>query len=94
MRSYIPYGVSPAVLLPFDNDLAIDEAAFRKHLRDVAATDGISAITINAHSTEVAGASPNALKLAAANAARGLGTRSMTQSAVHGSPSEGSISTR
>ena len=54
MRSYIPYGVSPAVLLPFDNDLAIDEAAFRKHLRDVAATDGISAITINAHSTEVA----------------------------------------
>jgi hypothetical protein len=38
--------------------------------------------------------SPNALKLAAANAARGLGTRSMTQSAVHGSPSEGSISTR
>ena len=50
MRSYIPYGVSPAVLLPFDNDLAIDEAAFRKHLRDVAATDGISAITINAHS--------------------------------------------
>jgi 4-hydroxy-tetrahydrodipicolinate synthase len=54
MRSYIPYGVSPAVLLPFDNDFAIDEAAFRKHLRDVAATDGISAITINAHSTEVA----------------------------------------
>ena len=57
MRSYIPYGVSPAVLLPFDNDLAIDEAGFRKHLRDVAATDGISAITINAHSTEVASCS-------------------------------------
>jgi 4-hydroxy-tetrahydrodipicolinate synthase len=42
------------VLLPFDNELAIDEASFRRHLRDVAATDGISAITINAHSTEVA----------------------------------------
>jgi 4-hydroxy-tetrahydrodipicolinate synthase len=53
-RSYIPHGVIPAVLLPFDNDLSIDEAAFRKHLRDVAATDGISAVTINAHSTEVA----------------------------------------
>src|SRR5215472_7648107 len=53
-RSYIPHGVIPAVLLPFDNDLSIDEASFRKHLRDVAATDGISAITINAHSTEVA----------------------------------------
>src|SRR5215813_3014301 len=53
-RSYIPHGVIPAVLLPFDNNLEIDEAAFREHLRDVAATDGISAITINAHSTEVA----------------------------------------
>src|SRR5260370_2133696 len=53
-RPYLPHGVIPAVLLPFDNDLAIDEASFRKHLRDVAATEGISAITINAHSTEVA----------------------------------------
>jgi len=53
-KSYIPHGVIPAVLLPFDGELAIDEAGFRKHLRDVAATDGISAITVNAHSTEVA----------------------------------------
>ncbi len=53
-KSYVPHGVIPAVLLPFDADLAIDEASFRKHLRDVAATPGISAITINAHSTEVA----------------------------------------
>ena len=35
----------------------IDEASFRKHLRDVAAVEGISAITINAHSTEVASCS-------------------------------------
>jgi 4-hydroxy-tetrahydrodipicolinate synthase len=53
-KSYIPHGVIPAVLLPFDSDLAIDEASFRKHLRDVAATPGLSAVTINAHSTEVA----------------------------------------
>ena len=51
--NYIPHGVIPAVLLPFDNDLAIDEANFRKHLRDVASVEGLSAITINAHSTEV-----------------------------------------
>jgi 4-hydroxy-tetrahydrodipicolinate synthase len=51
--TYQPAGVIPAVLLPFDSDLAIDEAAFRTHLRDVAAADGISAITVNAHSTEV-----------------------------------------
>src|SRR5262249_17241024 len=53
-KSYIPHGVIPAVLLPFDADLAIDEPALRKHLRDVAATPGITAITLNAHSTEVA----------------------------------------
>jgi len=53
-KAYLPHGVIPAVLLPFDTNLEIDEAAFRKHLRDVAATEGISAITINAHSTEVA----------------------------------------
>jgi 4-hydroxy-tetrahydrodipicolinate synthase len=51
---YVPHGVIPAVLLPFDNDLAIDEVGFRKHLRDVAAVEGLSAITLNAHSTEVA----------------------------------------
>jgi 4-hydroxy-tetrahydrodipicolinate synthase len=50
---YIPHGVIPAVLLPFDIDFGIDEANFRKHLRDVAAVEGVSAITINAHSTEV-----------------------------------------
>ena len=42
----------PAVLLPFDSDLAIDEANFRRHLRDIAAVEGLSAVTINAHSTE------------------------------------------
>jgi 4-hydroxy-tetrahydrodipicolinate synthase len=51
---FIPHGVIPAVLLPFRDDLSIDEASFRAHLRDVAATTGLSAITINAHSTEVA----------------------------------------
>jgi 4-hydroxy-tetrahydrodipicolinate synthase len=47
----------PAVLLPFADDLSIDEKGFRKHLSDVAATEGLSAITINAHSTEVASCS-------------------------------------
>jgi 4-hydroxy-tetrahydrodipicolinate synthase len=51
---YIPHGVIPAVLLPFETDLSIDEVNFRKHLRDVAAVQGLSAITLNAHSTEVA----------------------------------------
>jgi 4-hydroxy-tetrahydrodipicolinate synthase len=51
---FVPHGVIPAVLLPFDDELAIDETSFRSHLRAVAAAEGLSAITINAHSTEVA----------------------------------------
>jgi 4-hydroxy-tetrahydrodipicolinate synthase len=54
---YLPHGVIPAVLLPFAEDLSIDEKAFRKHLSDVAAAEGLSAITVNAHSTEVASCS-------------------------------------
>jgi 4-hydroxy-tetrahydrodipicolinate synthase len=52
--TFIPAGVIPAVLLPFQEDLAIDENSFRGHLRHVASTEGLSAITVNAHSTEVA----------------------------------------
>ena len=55
--SYLPHGVIPAILLPFNDDLSIDERSFRAHIRDVAATEGISALTINAHSTEVASCS-------------------------------------
>jgi len=55
--SYVPHGVIPAVLLPFHDDLSIDEASFRKHLRDVTTAEGLSAVTINAHSTEVASCS-------------------------------------
>jgi len=51
---YIPHGVIPAVLLPFFDDFSIDEASYRSHLRDVCSTPGISAITTNAHASEVA----------------------------------------
>jgi 4-hydroxy-tetrahydrodipicolinate synthase len=51
---FVPQGVIPAVLLPFHEDLSIDEASFRFHLRDVGSVQGLSAVTINAHSTEVA----------------------------------------
>lgn len=50
---FIPQGVIPAVLLPFDSDLKIDESSYRRHLRDVLAVAGISAITTNAHASEV-----------------------------------------
>jgi 4-hydroxy-tetrahydrodipicolinate synthase len=56
-RTFIPAGVIPAVLLPFHEDLSIDEPSYRSHLQDVTAVQGLSAITINAHSTEVASCS-------------------------------------
>jgi 4-hydroxy-tetrahydrodipicolinate synthase len=46
-------GVIPATLVAFGTDLEIDEAASRRHLRHVAATDGLSAITVNGHASEV-----------------------------------------
>jgi 4-hydroxy-tetrahydrodipicolinate synthase len=55
--AFVPAGVIPAVLLPFADNLEIDEKSFRSHLRQVATTDGISAVTVNAHSTEVASCS-------------------------------------
>ena len=51
---FVPAGVIPAVLLPFHEDLSIDEASYRAHLRDVASVEGLSAITVNAHASEVA----------------------------------------
>src|ERR1700759_5484062 len=54
VRDFVPQGVIPAVLLPFHDDFSIDEKSFRAHLRDVASVQGLSAITVNAHSTEVA----------------------------------------
>ena len=48
----MPQGVIPACLLPFHEDFSIDEAGYRKHLRDVAGVAGISAITVNAHASE------------------------------------------
>jgi 4-hydroxy-tetrahydrodipicolinate synthase len=53
MRPFEPRGVIPACLLPFDQDLAIDERAYRSHLADLLAVEGISAITTNAHASEV-----------------------------------------
>jgi 4-hydroxy-tetrahydrodipicolinate synthase len=52
--AFNPVGTIPAALLPFSDDFAIDEAAFRSHLRDLAATRGVTAITVNGHASEVA----------------------------------------
>jgi len=56
---FVPSGVIPACLLPFDDDFAIDAAEYRKHLRDVASVRGLAAVTVNAHASEVHACSPD-----------------------------------
>ena len=52
-RIFTAAGVIPATLLAFDSDFGIDEAATRGHLRHVAGVEGLSAITVNGHASEV-----------------------------------------
>ena len=52
-KSFRPAGVIPATLLALHEDLSIDERQTRKHLRDCALIDGVSAVTVNGHASEV-----------------------------------------
>jgi 4-hydroxy-tetrahydrodipicolinate synthase len=52
-KNYIPHGVIPATLLALHDDFSIDESGMRRHLRDVAAVLGLTAITVNGHASEV-----------------------------------------
>jgi 4-hydroxy-tetrahydrodipicolinate synthase len=47
-------GVMPANLLPFRADLSIDEPAYRRHLRWLADTRGVTGLVANGHAAEVA----------------------------------------
>jgi 4-hydroxy-tetrahydrodipicolinate synthase len=85
---WVPQGVIPAVLLPFHDDLSIDEKSFRAHLSDVAAVEGLSAITVNAHSTEVASCSFDEQKRVLAIARDEIGARLPI---VNGVYAEGSL---
>ncbi len=46
-------GVIPATLLAFNEDMSIDERQTRKHVRDCAFVPGVSAVTVNGHSSEI-----------------------------------------
>ena len=52
-RDFVPRGVIPATLLPFNEDFSIDERSTRTHLRHVASVAGISAVTVNGHASEI-----------------------------------------
>jgi 4-hydroxy-tetrahydrodipicolinate synthase len=46
-------GVIPANILPFDEDLGIDEAAYVAHLNALVEVDGVTGVTCNGHAAEV-----------------------------------------
>jgi len=52
-EDFVPQGVIPATLAAFRDDLTIDEAESRRHLAAVAATEGLAAVTVNGHASEV-----------------------------------------
>ena len=47
-------GIMPANILPFKADLTVDEPAYRKHLRWLADTPGVTGVVVNGHAAEVA----------------------------------------
>ncbi|MFH1031515.1 MAG: dihydrodipicolinate synthase family protein [Chloroflexota bacterium] len=52
-KEYLPTGTIPANLLPFTEDLDIDEAGLRRHLSWLAAVPKVTAIVQNGHAAEV-----------------------------------------
>ncbi|MGI9525256.1 MAG: dihydrodipicolinate synthase family protein, partial [Hyphomicrobiaceae bacterium] len=52
-KDFVPAGVIPATLLAFRPDFSIDWSETSRHLRHVAATPGLTAITVNGHASEV-----------------------------------------
>ena len=59
-------GIMPANILPFSADLSIDEPAYRRHLRWLADTPGVTGIVANGHAAEVASLSREERKRALA----------------------------
>jgi 4-hydroxy-tetrahydrodipicolinate synthase len=68
-------GIMPANILPFTADLAIDEPAYRRHLRWLADTRGVTGIVANGHAAEVSSLSREERKRALAIALDEVGGR-------------------
>ncbi|KSV72004.1 hypothetical protein N182_30045 [Sinorhizobium sp. GL2] len=52
MATFEPTGVIPAALMPVLADERIDEAGYRRHLRDLAGIPGLRGVVVNGHAAE------------------------------------------
>jgi len=68
-------GIMPANILPFTADLSIDEPAYRRHLRWLADTRGVTGIVANGHAAEVSSLSREERKRALGIALDEIGGR-------------------
>jgi 4-hydroxy-tetrahydrodipicolinate synthase len=84
----VPHGVIPACILPFHDDFSLDLKSFARHLEHTAAVDGITAVTVNAHSTEVSSCTLEEQARVMDAAADAIGDRLPI---VHGIYAEGSL---
>jgi 4-hydroxy-tetrahydrodipicolinate synthase len=76
-------GVVPANLLPFRDDLSIDEDAYRRHLHTLATTPGVVGVTCNGHAAEVASLSRSERRTAVALAAEAVAGRVPLIAGIH-----------
>ena len=68
-------GIMPANVLPFTADFEIDEPAYRRHLRWLADTRGVTGIVANGHAAEVSSLTRDERKRALAIALDEIGDR-------------------
>lgn len=52
-QNFRPFGVIAATLLALNDDMSINERQTRRHVRDCALIDGVTAVTVNGHASEV-----------------------------------------
>jgi 4-hydroxy-tetrahydrodipicolinate synthase len=76
-------GVMPANILPFTADLEIDEPAYRRHLRWLADTRGVTGIVVNGHAAEVSSLTRDERKRALTIALDEVGDRCPLVSGVY-----------
>lgn len=87
-KDYRPAGVIPATLLALNDDMSIDRKATRKHLADCALVDGVSAVTVNGHASEVHACTFDEQRMILADSAAEVGDRVPLISGVY---ADGSI---
>ena len=52
-QNFRPFGVIAATLLALNDDMSVNERQTRRHVRDCALIDGVTAVTVNGHASEV-----------------------------------------